>query len=109
MNSLEWINKSIEFLEDMIFMDLALLEDEEDLKDIAEKQKELNILQQIKAELEEYQKLKDKETPKKVIIINHSKLGHSYATHCPNCNEHVIWEDKRCLECGQKLDWSTNE
>ena len=52
MNSLEIINKRIKFLEDMIFMDLALIEDEDDLEGIAEKQKELNILQQIKEELE---------------------------------------------------------
>ena len=63
----------------------------------------LNYIDELQTKAKKYD---DKETPKKVVIINHSKLGHSYATHCPNCNEHVIWEDKRCLECGQKLDWS---
>lgn len=66
-------------------------------------EKYINILQEL---VDKATPLLDKETPKKVIIINHSKLGHSYATHCPNCNERVIWEDNRCLECGQKLDWS---
>lgn len=54
------------------------------------------------------QELVDKEIPKKAKIINHSKLGHSYATHCPNCNERIVWEDKRCWDCGQVLDWSNN-
>lgn len=58
MNSLEIINKRIKFLEDMIFMDLALIEDEDDLEGIAEKQKELNILQQIRTELEAWESVK---------------------------------------------------
>ena len=52
MTSLEFIEKEIEFLEDMINMDLALVEDEFDLQEIANKQKRLEMYQQIKAEIE---------------------------------------------------------
>lgn len=58
MNSLEFINQEIKFLEDMINMDLALIEDEEDLKEIAKKQERLKNLQQIKAELEAWEVVK---------------------------------------------------
>lgn len=52
MNSLEFIDREIECLQDMISMDLALVEDEFDLQEIGIKQKRLKELQQIKAELE---------------------------------------------------------
>lgn len=58
MNSLEFINQEIKFLEDMINMDLALMEDEEDLEDIAKKQQHLSYLQQIKTELEAWEVVK---------------------------------------------------
>lgn len=58
MNSLEFIEKEIKFLEDMINMDLALIEDEEDLKEIAKKQERLKHLQQIKTELEAWEVVK---------------------------------------------------
>lgn len=64
MNSLEFINSEIKFLEDMINMDLALVEDEFDLQEISKKQEKLQTLQQIKTELEAW------EVVKKDIILD---------------------------------------
>lgn len=58
MNSLEFIEKEIKFLEDMISMDMALIEDEYDLEEIAKKQQHLSHLRQIKAELEAWEAIK---------------------------------------------------
>ena len=55
MNSLDFINKEIEFLEDMISMDLSLVEDDFDLQEIYKKQQRLRLLQQIKTELEAWE------------------------------------------------------
>lgn len=61
MNSLEFIEKEIEFLKDMINMDLALVEDDFDLQEIRKKQNRLRHLQQIKAELEAWEVVKNHE------------------------------------------------
>lgn len=58
MSSLEFINQEIEFLEDMISMDLSLVEDDFDLQEIHKKQQRLRNLKQIKAELEAWYVLK---------------------------------------------------
>lgn len=52
MNSLDFINQEIEFLEDMISMDVSLVEDDFDLQEIYKKQQRLRHLKQIKAKLE---------------------------------------------------------
>lgn len=103
MNSLEFINQEIKFLEDMINMDLALIEDEEDLKEIAKKQERLKHLQQIKTELEEYKKLKDKATPKKRIFVDATP---SISAHdeCPVCRVKVSPIRHYCDNCGQRLE-----
>lgn len=108
MNSLEFIEKEIKFLKDMINMDFALMEDEEDLEDIAKKQQHLSYLQQIKTELEEYKKLKVKATPKKPIRFKNS----IYISNpkCPVCKTipHTCTQ-KYCDECGQALDWEVED
>ena len=69
-------------------------------------EKKLKILQQIKTELEEYQKLKDKETPKTLVRYNHSNEW-----HCPTCGsgngeyEGTVGTHNYCHYCGQKLNW----
>lgn len=62
MNSLEFIKKEIEFLKDMIDMDLALVEDEFDLQEIANKQKCLDMYCQIKDILEAWEAMKEEIT-----------------------------------------------
>lgn len=108
MNSLEFIEKEIKFLKDMINMDFALMEDGEDLEDIAKKQQHLSYLQQIKTELEEHKKLKDKETPKKPIRFKNSV--YISTPKCPLCKTTPhTGNQKYCDECGQALDWSDEE
>ena len=59
-----------------------------------------------KTELEEYQRLKDKETPKTLVRYNHSNEW-----HCPTCGsgngeyEGTVGAHNYCHYCGQKLDW----
>lgn len=58
------------------------------------------------------QELVDKETPKKVKVIDEPDLGYIY--YCPDCgatlmvnrNKHPKHLFNYCGKCSQKLDWS---
>ncbi len=57
---------------------------------------------------EENEILKDKATPKKVIVDS------KFNTHCPNCNEIQVFgyyqiNNKYCPHCGQAIDWSDED
>lgn len=68
-------------------------------------QEDINVLWEL---YNNYQKLVDKETPKKPI--------QPYIDDCPHCKEFMIDTDEykkygipfpnHCPKCGQKLDWS---
>lgn len=53
------------------------------------------------------QKLVDKSTSKKPVIIDSPA---DYNERCPNCNERVdVFQDQRfCNNCGQALDWNSS-
>lgn len=119
MNRLEFIEKQILFVKQNIQYHKYLLttvDDDESIEIIKSTirllEPDLQTLYQIKAELEEYQKLKDKETPKKVIHKHKEyvlPMAYRFSGKCPNCKNHVD-ESKYCNICGQKLDWGdTNE
>lgn len=47
---------------------------------------------------------KSKQIPQKPIMI-----GDEYGlSHCPNCGDskYILFGDKYCIECGQRLEWS---
>ena len=57
-----------------------------------------------------YEKLVDKATPKKPIIINSPSYGY-IEFECPNCHHITLSNFRRlyCGECGQKLDWGEDD
>ena len=57
-------------------------------------------------------KLVDKETPIKPIRIG--EQDNIFSDTCRNCKEPIVFINnyltpKRCIDCGQKLDWSVDE
>lgn len=75
-------------------------------KMIKECEEHIEILFKIKSELEEYQKLKEKETPKKPvkgkIIYNSYENIQTY--HC-SCGRELSFADNYCGKCGTEIDW----
>lgn len=107
MTSLEFIEKEIEYcisLIEKIGSECETDSLDEDLyfRYLEQLEQKLNQLRQIKTELEEYQRLKDKETPKKPIKI---KTDYMEAYCCPNCR-HTFEDTCYCRFCGQRLDRS---
>lgn len=116
MNSLEFINQNIldcknhiVYLENKIIEDIKYpsfvkchKEQIEELKPI------LQQLEQIKAELEEYQKLKDKATPKKPERTNYMSFDPMTEFNC-HCGMKLNLTYNYCPNCSQKIDWSNEE
>lgn len=111
MNSLEYIKKEIEDIEERI---MHLTKKYKENKNFPSKdrflagwikccQEELQRLQQIKTELEEYEKLKDKATQKKIIKYTFDL----HTGKCPSCGHSIhYWDNAYCQRCGQAIDWS---
>lgn len=111
MNSLEFIEKAINTTKKQLVKyplskeqsDPNYKHKEADIQYIHNKYytEQLQTLQQIKIKLEEYEKLKDKETPKKTK----TKMNeHCYVDrHCPICETLVYSFDNYCGKCGQRI------
>lgn len=73
-----------------------------------ENNKDLNILEQIKSELEAWE---DKKTPKKVSAEWRAgydpQLYYPKSFYCPSCTRRLKGNQsyKYCPKCGQALDW----
>ena len=116
MNNLELIDTLIKEKKTSIDVHKGILEIDNSRrwfhnKMIKECEEHIEILFKIKSELEEYQKLKEKETLKKVIhecmqhpTLNCDQLFDYYG--CPNCNINLDHRSDYCEHCGQALDWS---
>ena len=114
MNSLEFIEKEIDVTKKQLAKyplskeqsDPNYKHKEADIQYIHNKYytEQLQTLNQIKSELEEYQKLKEKEKTKKVI--RYSGMSYDYNEidffTCPNCRN-LYKGQKYCDECGQAL------
>lgn len=104
MNNLELIDTLIKEKKTNIDVHKNILESDNSRrwfhnKMIKECEEHIEILLKIKTELEEYQKLKEKETPKKPILINNENT-------CPNYSEQTLRFFRKCCWCGQRIDWS---
>ena len=70
--------------------------------------KALEEIQQYRAigTIEEFKALKEKETPKKLIVKGVMGFQGEETYCCPNCGlDNSQWGCNRCVDCGQKLDW----
>ena len=57
--------------------------------------------------IEEFKALKEKNEPKKVIVKGVMGFDGEEAYCCPTCGlDNAQWGCNRCVDCGQKLDWS---
>jgi hypothetical protein len=107
LNNLELIDTLIKEKKTSIDVHKSILESDNSRrwfhnKMIKECEEHIEILFKIKSELEEYQKLKEKETPMK------PPLTWEYAkpkTRC-KCSAGVEKYHSYCWNCGQKLYWN---
>lgn len=123
MNSLEFIENQIKEIDKQLDYYKRKIDEDSMFKSFIESYtstiKDLtnlkNTFLQIKTELEEYKKLKDKETPKKVVRKWREgydpKLYYPKSFHCPTCSRHLRSNQsyKCCPKCGQKLNWSDED
>ena len=59
----------------------------------------------LEKDINTFQELIDKETPKKVKQFKNSR----YVRLCPSCECTLESSNNYCCECGQKLDWSEED
>ena len=75
-------------------------------------------IEQLDKDIDEIEKIFDKDTPKKVVKL--SDIEYGYTHECPVCHQYVgticeseesiyVEENDYCCECGQKLDWSDED
>ena len=109
MNNLELIDTLIKEKKTSIDVHKSILETDNSRrwfhnKMIKECEEHIEILFKIKSELEEYQKLKDKETPKKIIRYSGTSYDYNEVDFftCPNCRN-LYKGQKYCDVCGQAL------
>lgn len=69
----------------------------------------IDHIEQLDKDIDEIEKIFDKATPKRVIIISNDK--NILIFDCPKCGKrtHTNFQRNYCGECGQKLDWSDEE
>ena len=69
----------------------------------------IDHIEQLDKDIDEIEKMFDKETPKRAIIISNDK--NILIFDCPKCGKrtHTNLQRNYCGECGQKLDWSDEE
>ena len=120
MNNLELIDTLIKEKKTSIDVHKGILETDNSRrwfhnKMIKECEEHIEILFKIKSELEEYQKLKDKETAKKVKFLQYELQSDPYEfeVECPHCHNTIYdgdleecYEFPHCFYCGGSLDWS---
>lgn len=65
--------------------------------------REIKNFEPMKKAIEKLYEYEQKDIPMKIIIDEESGLS-----HCPNCGDrkHILFGDKLCVECGQRLEWS---
>lgn len=66
----------------------------------------IDHIEQLDKDIDEIEKIFDKATPKRAIIISNDK--NILIFDCPKCGKrtHTNFQRNYCGECGQKLDWS---
>ncbi|QUN13668.1 hypothetical protein KEC48_03825 [Clostridium sp. C1] len=69
----------------------------------------IDHIEQLDKDIDEIEKIFDKTTPKRAIIISNDK--NILIFDCPKCGKrtHTNFQRNYCGECGQKLDWSDEE
>lgn len=65
--------------------------------------REIKNFEPMKKAVEKLYEYEQKDIPMKIIIDEESGLS-----HCPNCGDskYILFGDKLCVECGQRLEWS---
>lgn len=65
--------------------------------------REIKNFEPMKKAIEKLYEYEQKDIPMKIIIDEESGLS-----HCPNCGDskYILFGDKLCVECGQRLEWS---
>lgn len=61
-------------------------------------------------EMQDVVKALKKQEERKVCWYNHTvATGIEKWPHCPNCGSRLMYEQRYCKDCGQKMDWQEVE